>query len=109
MKHKSILKNKIVYISGIPFYNRPAFVDAERFIRAHFAVMAILNPAILPDGLRYDQYMQICIELVDVCDALVFLPGSQESPGAKKEIQRALYQDKGIIGYTDLKDIINGA
>lgn len=59
-----------------------------------------LNPAILPDGLRHDQYLQITLAMLAQADAVFLLNGWENSVGATREFDRAdelgllfLYQD----------------
>lgn len=45
----------------------------------------VLNPASLPPGLDYEEYMTICFAMIDVCEEVHFLPNWRESEGAKRE------------------------
>lgn len=58
----------------------------------------VLNPAMLPEGLKsYEDYMAICEKLLELADAIVLLKGWESSPGAKKEKEWAEQYDKGIF------------
>ncbi|WP_050514376.1 DUF4406 domain-containing protein [Aeromonas finlandensis] len=48
-----------------------------------------MNPAILPDGFSHDAYMRIAIPMMMECEAVAFLPGWQQSKGARQEFTRA--------------------
>jgi hypothetical protein len=45
----------------------------------------VLNPAILPVGFEYQQYMRICKAMQKECEAICLLPDWQESQGARQE------------------------
>lgn len=82
-----------VYISG-PMtghdnFNHEAFHDAEWQLKCqgHNAI----NPARLPAGLSYQEYMDIDLETIAImADALLMLPGWQSSRGAMMEYELAL-------------------
>lgn len=57
----------------------------------------VMNPAILPDGFDYEDYMKICFSMIDVCDAIYFLKNWQDSTGAKREYEYATQQRKYFI------------
>jgi hypothetical protein len=81
----------IVYISGPmaghPGLNRPAFNALAAELRA--AGHIVLNPAELPDGLRYAAYMDIAMAMVRAADVLVMLEGWEKSKGAAVEANYA--------------------
>ena len=43
----------------------------------------VLNHAKLPEGMAPADYMRICFAMIDVADAVVFLPDAAESAGAR--------------------------
>lgn len=45
----------------------------------------IMNPAILPAGFDYEDYMKVCYAMIDICEEVRFLPNWKESPGACRE------------------------
>lgn len=60
----------------------------------------VLNPAMLPDGLKHEQYLNITISMLEQADAVFLLNGWEKSRGATREFDRAdelgllfLYQD----------------
>ena len=77
----------IVYIAGpmrgLPDKNREAFRTAEEYLLAKGHT--VLNPAVLPDGLSYQQYMSIDLAMLDAADAVYLLKGWDKSPGASFE------------------------
>ena len=42
----------------------------------------VMNPAILPSGFTWTEYMAVCLAMQNVCDASLFLPDWKESRGA---------------------------
>lgn len=90
----------IVYIAGpmtgLPDFNRPAFFAAEAELKAHGHI--ILNPAVLPDGLEYDDYMGISEAMLIRADCIYLLNGWEYSSGANKERAIALTRNM-IIEY----------
>ncbi|MGL6025675.1 MAG: DUF4406 domain-containing protein [Vibrio sp.] len=75
-------------MTGWPDFNKPAFnAKAAQLQNDGFTV---LNPAILPDGLEHHEYMQICLPMVRVSDAVYMLDGWELSKGAKMEHDLAL-------------------
>ncbi len=70
------------------------FKNAEkRFIEQGFLVM---NPAELPSGFDYEDYMKVCFAMIDVCDGVHFLDNWQDSEGAKREYNYALANNKTL-------------
>jgi hypothetical protein len=67
----------IVYIAGpmtgLPDFNRAEFNIAAKRIKD--ARHVVLNPAILPDGLTHQQYLKICISLLECANAIYMLRG----------------------------------
>ena len=58
-------------ITGDPGY-RDKFAAAE--IQLGWQGHTVLNPAELPSGMSREDYMRICFAMIDVADAVVFLP-----------------------------------
>lgn len=82
----------IVYLagpmSGLPDFNRAAFNAAERMLRE--LGCNVLNPARQPDGLEYEEYMRRGLADVEAANVIVLLPGWNHSPGAIRELARAI-------------------
>lgn len=90
---------KTVYIAGKitgdPHY-RAKFERAQRELEA--AGFDVMSPAVLPDkGFSYDSYMKVSSAMLDVCDAVYFLPDWKQSNGAMYEMGRAIAAGKEII------------
>lgn len=49
----------------------------------------VFNPAILPDGFEYEDYMALDLLILSRCDAIYLLRDWKNSPGAKRELEEA--------------------
>ena len=87
-----IKSSDLVYISGpmtgIADANRAAFDAAEKFLREKYGC-GVLNPARMPDGLQYRQYMAHAMQLLAHATVMVLLPGWERSRGAFIEVMIA--------------------
>ena len=84
-------EGRVCYVSG-PISGWPAwrvrFAVAERVLMG-LGALAVLTPRALPVGLTYDQYMRICMPMVDAAETVVLLPNWVGSPGAQAEFRYA--------------------
>lgn len=89
-------------MTGLPDFNYPAFHDAARALRD--AGLRIINPAEAYGG-RADKdrtvYMRAGIENVLAADGVITLPGWDESPGARLEVQVAAAVGLPVCEYAD--------
>ena len=85
-------------ITGCPNY-KERFYDAEKALNweGHIA----LSPADLPEGMTTADYMRICFAMIDVADCVAFLPGWEDSPGARLEHAYCVYIDKKTLWLKD--------
>lgn len=74
-------------MTGLPDFNRTAFDEAARQLRA--AGYRVLNPAEtrLPLGAQWEDYMRVAIAQVAASDGIAVLPGWVESRGAQVEVE----------------------
>jgi len=59
----------------------------------------VLNPADTVariDGLKHEEYLHICLAMIDIADEVAFLPNWKESKGAKMEHLYARLKGKEI-------------
>jgi hypothetical protein len=84
-------------MSGYVQYNRPVFFDAERKLKDKYPGLVVLNPARLPVGLMYEEYMRLDMAMVDIASQVIVLPGHEDSPGARAEVAYAKALRKIVI------------
>jgi nucleoside 2-deoxyribosyltransferase len=96
---------RVLYIcgpmTGLPAKNYYAFRDAERELASRG--VECLNPASLPEGLSYEQYMDIDMAMVRNSLGVVTLPGWTESKGARAEVAYATAIGKPV---RDLAEVL---
>lgn len=63
----------------------------------------VLNPAILPQGMRIQDYMRICFAMIDVADEAYFLSDWRDSKGANLEFKYCIYTHKNML--LECKDV----
>lgn len=88
-----------IYIAG-PITDTPDFEKAFAAAEEHLLREGhnIMNPAVLPPGFVHHEYMKVCFAMLDVCEAVVLLPGWERSVGAGMEFERATSK-RMKIGY----------
>ena len=92
-------------ISGVKNF-RENFKKAEQALRAD-GITDIINPAELssvlsPIDTSWEEYMRIDLELLQMSDVLILLPGWQQSLGCQREYGFAQASDKIIMEFGDM-------
>lgn len=89
------MERKVIYIAGpitgVEKYWEP-FEEAEDELEASGYIP--LSPSRLPQGMSNEQYMRICLAMIDTADAALFLPGWMHSDGAVMERRYCRYIGK---------------
>lgn len=86
-------------MTGLKGFNLDSFNLAELALRAQG--WEVRNPACLGAGwANYEHYMEVDFIMLAQCDAITFLPGSPDSPGATREA--AFAAARGIEPRVDL-------
>ena len=95
-------KKMRVYISGPITGNHDfmwQFAEAEKHLKSEG--YSVANPAalstIMPEDSTHDDYMVICLAMLDLCDAIYMLPDWKTSMGANREYGYALGKGKIIL------------
>ncbi len=75
-------------MTGLTGFNLDSFNLAELALKEQGH--EVRNPACLGHGWAdYEHYMELDLVMLGQCEAIVFLPGSEKSPGAQREAERA--------------------
>lgn len=80
-------------ITGDPNY-KVKFIRAQRLLEEQGH--KVLNPALLPQGMKASDYMRICFAMIDTADMVVFLKNAAASNGAMLEYTYCKYIGKSI-------------
>ena len=87
-----------IYISG-PITNvidyKEKFARAEQNLKAKYPDAEIINPTVLDKlPLTYDEYMELDLRLLGMCEGIYMLKGWEDSKGANREYGYALAKGK---------------
>lgn len=85
-------------ITGVSGYMEH-FAGAEKKITAagYEAVNPAKTIAQLPETLTWEECMQICFAMLDICDAIYLMEGWKDSKGAAAELKHAMEKGKAIL------------
>lgn len=102
-------KRTIVYISGkmtgLPDLGRANFNYAEQVLSS--AGYVVLNPALLPEGMAYPQYMAIAVAMLQQADMICMLPGWETSRGASAEKAYAESVGMPVVSLMEFLNVAN--
>jgi hypothetical protein len=91
------MKKIKIYISGAITNDqeyKAKFAEVEKRLQKNYIV---LNPAILPEGMKYTDYMKICMPMVEIADSIFILKDWEKNKGAKAEVAYAKALNKVTI------------
>lgn len=80
----------------------------EVFLALSKRGLIVLNPATLPQGMPNDNYMPICLQMLNAADVLILLNDWDKSVGTNIECKFAQYQDKPIYPLDMFINIYDG-
>ena len=89
------MAKKVIYIAGpvtgVERYWEPLEKAQDEIEAAGFIA---LSPTWQPRGMSNEQYMRICLAMIDSADGVLFLPGWGNSDGAMVEQRYCAYVGK---------------
>lgn len=91
-----------IYISG-PITNvddyKEKFATAEQYLKLKYPNAEIINPTmiVLPESCTHEDYMKIDFMLLDLADAVYFMPGWDLSKGCNQEYGYAMAKNLIIL------------
>ena len=97
---------RVVFLSGAVTHDknyREKFGLAEQVLSKMGYV--VLSPAVLPDGLEYDEYLRITLAMLGEADGVCVFNDWAESNGARVEIEEALHKGMPIVRWADFQKI----
>jgi hypothetical protein len=99
----------ILYLSG-PITGQPDYREKFGKVAEILTQMGhvVLNPAALPVGLKWSQYMRIGEAMVSAASGIVLLEGWESSSGARKELALALEMNIHIFTLPEKVGAANG-
>ena len=92
------MKKPKIYIAGKIAGDsnyKEKFADVQKDLEAEGYI--VLNPAVLPQGLTSAEYMKIYFAMIDTADAVAFIEGFIDSPGAMLELEYCKYTKKNAF------------
>ena len=89
-----------IYISG-PITNvldyKEKFARAEQNLKTKYPDAEIINPTVLDKlPLTYDEYMELDLRLLGMCEGIYMMEGWEDSKGANREYGYALAKGNAI-------------
>ncbi len=83
-------------MTGLKDYNYSAFIYTTEDIR-DLTGCHIVHTACMPRGLRWQDYIDLSLQLIQTCQAIAVLPSSEDSFGVKHELASAKEQGLPIF------------
>ena len=95
-----------IYLSGkitgtVDYMKRFADKQKELELRGDEVINPALINSFLPKSTTWKEYMSLCYPMIDMCEAIYFLDGWEDSRGAKIEFDYAMKKNKIICFATE--------
>ncbi len=88
-------------MTGIANYNRRAFFEAAQTITDKTCLVPV-HTAWMCIGYDYETYMDMSLDLLELCEFVTTLPGWEDSIGAQREI---LFAQKNGIPHVEFGEL----
>lgn len=93
-------------ISGVPIEEaRNSFHECEQKVLQVYPKAKILNPlrfTVYEEGKKWQDYMHVCLDVLETCDTIIMLPGFSTSNGAMVEYYYAKGIGLSILSFYDI-------
>ena len=89
-------KCKRVYISG-PITGNSKAAERELKKQGYEVINPYKNNLVMPESTTHQEYMEICLNQLKMCDIIYMLEGWEESTGATIEFEHAVESKMTIV------------
>lgn len=90
-------------MTGIANYNRKAFWEAAKKITEETCLVPV-HTAWIELGFAYNDYIELSLDLLWICDIITALPDWERSAGARREVRHATQLGIPFVELDDLFD-----
>ena len=98
MKEKIYISGKVTGVKRCIYHHQFAVKADVLKARGYIVLNPVrLNEPLVMQEMDYEDLMKICLAFVDVADVVYMLNGWEDSPGARREHERAINSGKRVI------------
>lgn len=98
MKEKIYIAGKITGVKRCVYHHQFSVKEDLLKVRGYIVLNPVrLNEPLALQGIEYEDMMKICFTFVDVADVIYMMDGWEDSPGARREHERAINAGKKVI------------
>lgn len=98
MKEKIYISGKITGVARYKYHHQFSVKADLLKTRGYIVLNPVrLNEPLAMQDMGYEDLMKICFAYVDVADVIYMLDGWEDSPGARREHERAVNAGKNVI------------